>query len=227
MRPKRGFPGSLPEIRGSRIAAWPAIGLRRLARSPPGVASDRSDPTGRKIRIALRRGQRNSRQKFGDATLGHHHGGIVIRTIRVSAGLADTLSPRHTSRDKASGGLRSSAGRWFDAPPSAPQGPGLIPARSPAPLLRTGPFSLPFLHPTRPAVSFHRQFEPRPADRPPPPGLSGSGRHRHNVRVVTNPGKHTVSVHILVPVRIKPLPKRPKPRAVGLDAGMTEVFANS
>jgi putative transposase len=47
-----------------------------------------------------------------------------------------------------------------------------------------------------------------------------------NVRVVIHPMQHTVAVHIPVPVRIQPLPERPEPLVVGLDAGVTEVFAD-
>ena len=47
------------------------------------------------------------------------------------------------------------------------------------------------------------------------------------VRVVIHPIEHTVAVHIPVPVRVKPLPERREPLVVGLDAGMTEVFADS
>ena len=50
-----------------------------------------------------------------------------------------------------------------------------------------------------------------------------------NVRVVIHPmqHKHTVAVHIPVPVRAKTLPERREPLVVGLDAGVTEVFADS
>ncbi len=37
----------------------------------------------------VRRSQRNSRRTFGDAALGHRHGGMVNHVTRVSAGLAD------------------------------------------------------------------------------------------------------------------------------------------
>ncbi len=47
-----------------------------------------------------------------------------------------------------------------------------------------------------------------------------------NVRVVIHPMQHTVAVHIPVPVRIQTLPERPEPLVVGLDAGVTEVFAD-
>jgi IS605 OrfB family transposase len=48
-----------------------------------------------------------------------------------------------------------------------------------------------------------------------------------NVRVVLDPRKHAVAVHVPVPVRVKTLPDRREPVVVGLDAGVTEVFADS
>ncbi len=48
-----------------------------------------------------------------------------------------------------------------------------------------------------------------------------------NVRVVINPITHTVAIHVPVPVRIKTVPARREPLVVGLDAGVTEVFADS
>ena len=48
-----------------------------------------------------------------------------------------------------------------------------------------------------------------------------------NVRVMIHPIQHTVVVHIPVSVPVKTLPERPEPLVVGLDAGVTEVFADS
>ena len=48
-----------------------------------------------------------------------------------------------------------------------------------------------------------------------------------NVRVVIDPVKQMVSVHIPVPVQVKTLSERRDPLVVGLDAGVTEVFADS
>ena len=55
----------------------------------------------------------------------------------------------------------------------------------------------------------------------PAPAVTG------NVRVVLDPVKHTVAVHIPVSVQVKTLPERREPLVVGLDAGVTEVFADS
>lgn len=48
-----------------------------------------------------------------------------------------------------------------------------------------------------------------------------------NVRVVIDPLQHTVAIHVPIPVRVKTLPERREPVVVGLDAGVTEVFADS
>ena len=48
-----------------------------------------------------------------------------------------------------------------------------------------------------------------------------------NVRVVIDPLTHTVAVHVPVPVRVKTSPERREPVVVGLDVGVTEVFADS
>jgi putative transposase len=48
-----------------------------------------------------------------------------------------------------------------------------------------------------------------------------------NVRVVINPLKHTVAIHVPVPLRVKTVPERREPVVIGLDAGVTEVFADS
>lgn len=48
-----------------------------------------------------------------------------------------------------------------------------------------------------------------------------------NVRVVINPVKHTVAIHIPTPVHTRVVPKRTAPLVVGMDAGVTEVFADS
>ena len=45
-----------------------------------------------------------------------------------------------------------------------------------------------------------------------------------NVRVVIHPASRTVTVHIAIPVRARALPEKKEPVAVGLDAGVTEVF---
>lgn len=55
----------------------------------------------------------------------------------------------------------------------------------------------------------------------PAPAVTG------NVRVVLDPVKHTVAVHIPVSVQVKTLPERPEPLVIGLDAGVTEVFADT
>jgi len=48
-----------------------------------------------------------------------------------------------------------------------------------------------------------------------------------NVRVVIDPRQHTVAIHVPIPVRVKPVPERREPVVVGLDVGVTEVFADS
>ncbi len=47
-----------------------------------------------------------------------------------------------------------------------------------------------------------------------------------NVRVV-HPMQHTLAVNIPLPVRVDPLPERRQPLTASLDAGVTEVFADS
>ncbi|PSR30278.1 MAG: hypothetical protein C7B46_18160, partial [Sulfobacillus benefaciens] len=45
--------------------------------------------------------------------------------------------------------------------------------------------------------------------------------------MVIDPPKHMVAIHLSIPVRVKTLPKRREPVVIGLDAGVTEVFADS
>jgi len=48
-----------------------------------------------------------------------------------------------------------------------------------------------------------------------------------NIRVVVDPLKRTVAVHVPVSVRVRVLANPTEPRVVGLDAGVTEVFVDS
>lgn len=82
-----------------------------------------------------------------------------------------------------------------------------------------------FTHPGKPYLSIASLVPGQriviPLKGLPVPAVTG------NVRVVIDPLKHTVAIHVPVPVRVKPLPERREPVVIGLDSGVTEVFADS